>query len=90
MQPDSIGWIAALMIGGFAGWLAEKITSSKMGLVTNVILGVIGAGVGSWLFGLLGIQMGVGHPWLAYLVSGLVGALFLIFATRLIVPSRWR
>jgi uncharacterized membrane protein YeaQ/YmgE (transglycosylase-associated protein family) len=89
MQDEGIGWIAALLIGALAGWLAEKITRSSMGVITNIILGVIGAGIGSWLFGLLGVRIG-GPPWLAYLVSGLVGASLLIMATRLIAPSRWR
>lgn len=89
MQDAGIGWIAAVLIGAIAGWLAEKITRSNMGLFTNIVLGVIGAGIGSWLFGLLGIKIG-GPAWLAYLVAGLVGASFLILATRMIAPSRWR
>ena len=88
MENAGVGWVAALLIGGIAGWLAEKITGSNMGLLTNIILGVIGAGIASWLFGLFGIQLGAG--WLGYLVAGLVGACLLIFATRLMYPTRWR
>jgi uncharacterized membrane protein YeaQ/YmgE (transglycosylase-associated protein family) len=66
----------------------EKVTGSNMGLITNIILGVIGAGVGSWLFGLVGVRLSPG--WLGYLVSGLVGATVLILATRLLYPTRWR
>ena len=40
MEDAGIGWIAAIIIGGIAGWLAEKITGSRMGLITNIILGV--------------------------------------------------
>lgn len=88
MDDTGIGWIAAIFIGGFAGWLAEKVTGSNMGLLTNIILGMIGAGVGAWLFGLLGIRMQAG--WVGYLISGFVGASVLILATRLFYPSRWR
>jgi uncharacterized membrane protein YeaQ/YmgE (transglycosylase-associated protein family) len=88
MENEGVGWIAALLIGGVAGWLAEKITGSNMGLITNIILGVIGAGIASWLFGLFGVKLGAG--WLGYLIAGLVGACLLIFATRLLYPSRWR
>ena len=88
MEDASIGWIAALIVGGLAGWLAEKITGSNMGLIANIVLGVIGAGLGSWLFGLMGIQIAAG--WLGYLISGLVGACVLIFATRLLYPAQWR
>jgi uncharacterized membrane protein YeaQ/YmgE (transglycosylase-associated protein family) len=88
MEDAGIGWIAALLVGGFAGWLAEKLTGSQMGLITNIVLGVIGAGIGSWLFGLAGVKLGPG--WLGYLICGLVGASLLILATRLLRPAQWR
>jgi uncharacterized membrane protein YeaQ/YmgE (transglycosylase-associated protein family) len=88
MDDSGVGWIAAIIIGGVAGWLAEMFTRSNMGLITNIILGIIGAGLATWLFGLVGIRMQAG--WLTYLVSGFVGASVLIFATRLLYPERWR
>jgi uncharacterized membrane protein YeaQ/YmgE (transglycosylase-associated protein family) len=89
MEAPAIGWIAAILIGALAGWLAEKLTRSNMGLITNIVLGMIGASFGSWLFGRLGIRLDVA-PWLAYLAFGLIGACILIIATRLIAPARWR
>jgi uncharacterized membrane protein YeaQ/YmgE (transglycosylase-associated protein family) len=88
MEAAGIGWVAAIIIGGIAGWLAEKVTGSNMGLLTNIILGVIGAGIGAWLFSLLGVRPQAG--WLGFLISGFVGACALIFATRLLYPDRWR
>jgi len=88
MEQAGIGWIAAIFIGGIAGWLAEKVTASNMGLLANIILGMIGAGVAAWLFGLLGIRMQGG--WLGYLIAGFVGACFLILVTRVFYPARWR
>jgi uncharacterized membrane protein YeaQ/YmgE (transglycosylase-associated protein family) len=88
MEAAGIGWIAAIFIGGVAGWLAEKVTRSNMGLLANIILGMIGAGVAAWLFGMLGVRMQAG--WLGYLISGFVGACFLILVTRLFYPTRWR
>jgi uncharacterized membrane protein YeaQ/YmgE (transglycosylase-associated protein family) len=88
MDDTSIGWIAAIIIGGIAGWLAELITRSNMGILTNIVLGIIGAGIATWLFGLMGVQMQAG--WLGYLFSGFIGACALILVTRLISPSRWR
>ena len=88
MEQAGIGWIAAIFIGGVAGWLAEKVTASNMGLLANIILGMIGAGVAAWLFGLFGIHVQTG--WLGYLISGFVGACFLILVTRLFYPARWR
>lgn len=89
MEAPAIGWIAAIFIGAIAGWLAEKITRSNMGLITNIVLGMIGAALGGFLFGKAGVEIG-GPPWVVYLVSGFVGACLLIIATRLIAPSRWR
>jgi uncharacterized membrane protein YeaQ/YmgE (transglycosylase-associated protein family) len=88
MEDAGIGWIASIIIGGIAGWIAETITRSNMGLIVNIVLGMVGAGVAAWLFKLLGIELGAG--WLSYLVAGIVGACLLIFATRLIAPGRWR
>jgi uncharacterized membrane protein YeaQ/YmgE (transglycosylase-associated protein family) len=88
MDEAGIGWVAAIIIGGIAGWLAEVITRSNMGILTNIILGVIGAGLATWLFGLMGVPMQAG--WLGYLISGFIGACVLIVATRLLYPARWR
>jgi uncharacterized membrane protein YeaQ/YmgE (transglycosylase-associated protein family) len=57
--------------------------------ITNIILSMIGAAFGSFIFGKFGVQIG-GPPWLAYLVAGFVGACILILLTRLVAPSRWR
>ena len=77
-----IGWIAAIVVGGIAGWLAEQLMKSDMGLVMNIVLGIVGAAVASWLFGLIGISFGPG--WVGYLISGFIGAVILIFAVRMV------
>ena len=89
MDDTSIGWVGAIIIGGIAGWLAEKITESNMGIIANIILGVIGAGIASWLFGKLGITVG-GPAWFSYLVAGFVGACLLLIVTRIFYPNRFR
>ena len=58
MEDQQIGWIAAIIVGGIAGWLAEQFMKSEMGLVMNIVLGIIGAAVASWLLGFLGITFG--------------------------------
>ena len=46
-----------IIVGGFAGWLGSMLyKGSGSGIVFNVILGIIGAIVGGWLFGLLNIN----------------------------------
>lgn len=38
MEDAQIGWIGAIIVGGIAGWLAEVVTRSNMGIIANVIL----------------------------------------------------
>ena len=79
MDDHQIGWIAAIIIGGIAGWLAEQFMKSQMGLVMNIVLGIIGAAVASWLLGFLGINLG---GWIGYLIPGFIGACILIAIAR--------
>ena len=75
-----IGWIAAIIVGGIAGWLAEQFMKSDMGLFMNILLGIVGAAVASWLFSLIGFSFGPG--WVGYLIAGFIGAVILIFIVR--------
>jgi uncharacterized membrane protein YeaQ/YmgE (transglycosylase-associated protein family) len=75
-----------LLIGIAAGWLASQIMKGGgSGLITDLIMGVIGAIVGGFLFGLLGLS--ATGP-LGSLVTATVGAIVLIAALRLINRPR--
>lgn len=82
MGFDGVGWIAAILIGGVAGWLAEMFMKSNMGLLMNIVLGIVGAVVLNAILAVLGISIGAG--WIAYLVAGFIGACLLIFVGRAI------
>ncbi|MCP1200765.1 GlsB/YeaQ/YmgE family stress response membrane protein [Notoacmeibacter sp. MSK16QG-6] len=79
-----MGFLAAIIIGGLAGWLAEKVMKSDMGLLMNIILGVVGAIVLSFILQISGLGSGAGasFSW-EYLLTGFVGACLLIFIARL-------
>lgn len=49
-----MGIIAWLIFGGLAGWVASMImkTDAQQGLLLNIIVGIVGAFVGGWLFAL--------------------------------------
>ena len=79
MDEHQIGWIAAIIIGGIAGWLAEQFMKSQMGLVMNIVLGIIGAAVASWLLSFFGVAFG---GWIGYLIAGFIGACILIAIAR--------
>ena len=71
-----------LAIGIVAGFLAGKIfKGSGFGLVGDLIIGVIGAFIGVWVFGLLGISSaGI----IGLLIAAVVGALILLYVVRLV------
>lgn len=76
---EGIGWIAAIIIGGIAGWLAEKFMKSDMSVFMNILLGIIGAALASFVFGLIGVRFG---GWIGYLIAGFIGASILIAIGR--------
>lgn len=78
---EGVGWIGAIIIGGIAGWLAEMFMKSNMGLLMNIILGIVGAAIASALLGLLGITLA---GWIGYLIAGFIGASLLIAIARAI------
>jgi len=80
MDTNGVGWIMAIIIGGLAGWLAERFMKSEMGLFMNIILGIVGAIVLNAILGALHFSIGTG--WIAYLIAGFIGACLLIFAGR--------
>ena len=79
MGDPAIGWIAAIIIGGFAGWLAEQFMKSNMGLLMNIALGIVGAAIASAIFSFFGIALG---GWIGYLIAGFIGACLLIWIVR--------
>ena len=72
MTDPTIGWIAAIIIGGIAGWLAEQFMKSDMGLIMNIVLGIVGAAVASAILQFFGIALGgmdrLPHCWLHWRV----------------------
>lgn len=78
-----MGWIAAIIVGGLAGWLAEQFMKSNMGLLMNIVLGIVGAFVFNLVFGtLLGLY--AAESWIAYLIAGFIGACALIWIVRMV------
>lgn len=81
MNDAGIGWIAAIVIGGLAGWIASGLMKTDTGVFLNIILGIIGAAIASFLFGIFGISFG---GWLGYLIAGVLGACILVGLVRAI------
>ena len=73
--------IITLVIGGIIGWLASIVmkTNAQMGIAANVIVGCVGAWLGGWLAGQLGIMTTTGLG--SYLIA-ILGAVILIAVLR--------
>jgi uncharacterized membrane protein YeaQ/YmgE (transglycosylase-associated protein family) len=78
-----VGLIVWLVIGGVVGWLASIVmrTDAQQGIFLNIIVGIVGAFIGGWLFGGGGIN-GAITP-MTFLVS-LVGAIILLALVNLV------
>ncbi len=74
------GVIMTIIIGGLAGWIAEKVMKFNTGLILNIVLGIVGAFVGNWiLHQVMGQTFG---GFIGQLGVAVGGACLLIFAYR--------
>lgn len=77
------GIIVTIILGGIAGWLGSQIyKGSSLGLVGNIIVGIIGGFIGYWGLGQLGVNLGSGI--LGYIFTAAVGSIALLFIINLI------
>jgi uncharacterized membrane protein YeaQ/YmgE (transglycosylase-associated protein family) len=80
MTGTNVIWF--LVIGLAAGFLAGKMMQGKgYGLIGDLVIGVVGAFLGGWIFGLLHISAG---GLIGLLVMAFVGAVVLIWLLRLL------
>ena len=77
------GFLALIVIGGLAGWIAGKIIGIRHGIFTNIIVGVAGAWIGSELADLAHVTV---HGTLEHFVAALVGSAALLYIWQLINP----
>jgi uncharacterized membrane protein YeaQ/YmgE (transglycosylase-associated protein family) len=84
VMPGTEGLLVILVVGLIAGWLAGQIMKgSGYGLIGDLVIGVIGAFIGTWLWGLLHLPL-IGGFWINAIVISTVGALVLLFVLRLV------
>ncbi len=70
--------IVVLLVGLVAGFLASRVMTGRgMGLIWDIVVGVLGAVLGGWLAGLIGL--------LAEVIVAFIGACILIFVFRALV-----
>ena len=76
-----MGFIIAIIIGGIIGWLASLVmgTNAQMGMLANIVVGIVGANLGTWLGAVIGFAPLTG---LALIIESVAGAAVLIVILR--------
>ena len=76
-----MGFLYFIIVGLVAGFLAGQVMKGGgFGLVGDIIVGILGAVIGGWLFG----TMGLGGGMIGSIIVATVGAIILIFLVRLV------
>jgi len=71
-----------LIVGAVAGWLAGMIVKGGgLGLVGDIVVGIVGAFVGGWLLTTMGVSIGAGL--ISTIASATLGAVVLLFLLRI-------
>lgn len=79
-EVQFMSFLAWIVLGLVAGFIASKIVNKKgEGLFLDVVLGIVGAVVGGWLFGIFGAN-GVTGTNLYSLLVAVAGAIVVLFA----------
>jgi len=75
--------LAWIVLGGLAGWIASMFAgnNAEQGIIGNIIVGILGAFIGGFLFNVLGGEGVTGFNLWSLIVS-VIGATLLLFIVR--------
>jgi uncharacterized membrane protein YeaQ/YmgE (transglycosylase-associated protein family) len=81
-----VGWSGTLIIGDLAGWIAEKLTRSDMGIVMTIIVGIVGAYIGAFLTNAFDLRLGeIFQGWFwGNLIVAVAGAVLLLVVLKML------
>jgi uncharacterized membrane protein YeaQ/YmgE (transglycosylase-associated protein family) len=83
MHLSNENLLVILLVGIVAGWLAGKIVrGAGFGVIGDLLIGIIGAFIGSWLLPKLGIYLGTGI--ISAIINATIGAIVLLLLVRLL------
>lgn len=85
MDMNQMGWLAWIVIGAIAGWLASMVmkTNRRQGLLMDIIVGIVGALIGGFIFNQLGAPGVTGFNIYSLFVA-FTGAIVLLGLMRLV------
>jgi len=80
-----MNFLVWIIFGALAGWIASMVMgkNKQMGAIANIVVGIVGAWLGTWLMSLFGVQGVVGFDIQSILVA-IVGAVVLLFLVGLV------
>lgn len=80
-----MGWLAWLIVGAVAGWLASLVmkTNRQQGLLMDIVVGIVGAFIGGFLFNQFGATGVTGFNIWSVIVA-FIGAVVLLALMRLL------
>ncbi len=79
--------LVILLIGALAGWLGSLIfKGGGLGLIGNIVVGILGSFVGYWLLGKFGVSLGTG--WVGAILTGALGAIVILAIINLLFRGR--
>ena len=82
-----MGFLAWIVVGLLAGVIAKMVMGDRFGWIVTILLGVVGAFVGGWVFGLFGGPSVSGLNLTSILVAA-VGAVIVLAVYGLIARRR--
>ena len=86
-----MGWIATIILGGVAGWLASMVMNrdASMGIFWNIVVGIVGGSIGSAIGNFTGF-LSTDSGWIMYIITATVGAIVLLGIVNLIQRGKVR
>lgn len=80
--------ITTLITGAIAGWLGGTIyKGSGLGLLGNIVVGILGSGVGAWLLERV-FNTSLGGGWIGSILTGAIGAIVILFLINLVFKHK--
>jgi len=84
MSLHDLVWF--LITGGLVGWVASiLVTGGGMGILADIVIGIVGAFLGGFLANFLNIAV---YGFWGVVAMSIVGAMLLLVVLRLFSPSR--
>jgi len=74
-----MGLIVTIILGALIGWIASMIMKTQMGLIADIIAGIVGSAIGGFIFG--------SHGLIGQIIVGVIGACILIGVIKLVTGA---